>query len=235
MFQDRHWPEGFEFPSCVHCNNGTDDHDLLVAMLARMDPFENKGDKDGKQVGLMKLVNKQFPGLLQRMMPSAAEARRTNKELGIEPAPGQTHQETGVVNVPKEFHEAVCTLARKLAKGVFYNATGTCFPNDGCLLSNWFTNVNLLREGKYVIFEILKDLGGTVPDLVRSGKFLNDQFEYKFTLSPEKNIFIIQARFGNSFGLVILGCTLPGRLEAMIERLREQEKRDGPFVILQPV
>ena len=72
MFQNRQWPEGFEFPACEACNHGSDDHDLLIAMLARMDPFEEKGNKDGKLVGLMKLANKQHPGMFGKMKPSAS-------------------------------------------------------------------------------------------------------------------------------------------------------------------
>lgn len=233
MFQFRQWPEGFEFPSCEACNLGTDDQDLLVSLLARMDPFEEKGNLDGKQEGLMKLAHRQFPGLFEKMMLSASEARRRNRDLGLRPAPGQTHQETGAVKVPEEFHRAVCVLARKLAKGIYYSEAGRPFPNDACLLLNWFTNAELLRTGKYLLFDLLKELGGTAPPLQRSGKYLNDQFEYKLSLSPEKEFLVLQARFGNAFGLVVFGSAIPGKLEAIVTRLREQTERDGPFAILQ--
>lgn len=233
MFQFRQWPEGFEFPSCESCNHGTDNYDLLVAMLARMDPFEEKGNMDGKQIGLMKSVNQQFPGLFQKMTPTASEARRRNRDLGLRPAPGQTHQEAGVVKVPEEFHQAVCVLARKLAKGIYYREVGSPFPDNGCLLLNWFTNADLLRTGKYIVFDLLKELGGTAPPLQRSGKYLNEQFEYKLSLSQEKDILVLQARFGNAFGLVVFGSTLLGKLEAIVTRLREQTQHNGPFAILQ--
>jgi hypothetical protein len=233
MFQYRRWPEGFEFPACAACNQGTDDHDLLIAMLARMDPFEEKGNKDGKLEGLMKMANKQYPGMFSKMMLSAREARRQNRELGLQPALGQTHQEVSGVRVPDEIHEAVCVLARKLAKGIFYREAGTVFPDEGCLLLNWFTNADLLRTGKYVIFDLLKELGGNAPPLERSGKYLNDQFEYKSSLSPEKEFLVLQARFGNAFGLVVFGSALPDRLEAIVTRLRKQTERDGPFAVLQ--
>lgn len=233
MFQFRLWPEGFEFPSCEPCNGGTGDHDLLVAMLARMDPFELKGDRDGKSVGLMKAVNRQFPGLFEKMMPSASEARRSNRELGLKPEPGQTHQETGAVKVPEELHNAVRVLARKLSKGIYYREAGHPFPDDGCLLVNWFTNADILRTGKYVVFDLLKELGGTAPPLQRAGTYLHDQFEYKLSLSSEKDILVLQAKFGNAFGLVVFGSTLPGKLESMVTRLREQSQRNGPFAVLQ--
>jgi hypothetical protein len=41
-----------------------------------------------------------------------------------------------------------------------------------------------MQHGKYPIFEILKHIPGDAPKPVRSGKFPNDQFEYKFSLSP---------------------------------------------------
>jgi hypothetical protein len=233
MFQHRLWPEGFEFPSCQLCNQSSDDDDLLVSMLARMDPFDLKGDLDGKQEGLMKAVNRQFPGLFQRMMPSAAEARRKNRELGLKPGPGETHQQTGVVNVPQEFHDAVCVFARKLAKGIYYREAGKPFAVNGCLLLNWFTNAEIVRGGKYPTFDALKELVGSAPPVQRGGTYLNDQFEYKLSISAPQDVFVVQARFGNSFGIVVFGSTLVGKLEGIIEGLREQTQRNGPFAVLQ--
>lgn len=233
MFQNKEWPEGFEFPACNSCNGGTSNHDSIIAMLARMDPFENKGDLDGKHTGLMQNVNRQFPGLLQKMMLSASEARKSNKKYGVTPSKGQTQQEAGLVRVPEEFHQAVCVLAGKLAKGIFYNETNKIFPNEGCLLLNWFTNADVIKTKKYPVFEILEALAGTVPMLTRSTKLLNSQFEYKLSISSEQDIFIVQAKFGNSFGLVVFGSPTPGRLEAHLENLRKREKSEGPFTVLQ--
>lgn len=202
-------------------------------MLARMDPFEASGDRDGKLVGLMKNANVQFPGLFAKMLHSAVEARRKNRALGLEPAPGQTHQETGVVKVPDEFHKAVCVFARKLSKGIFYREAGRPFPTQGCLLVNWFTNADLLRDGKWVVFELLKALDGTVPPLQRGGRYLHDQFQYKLSLSGEMDLFVLQARFGKAFGFVVFGSALPGKLESIVERIREQTNRNGPFAVLQ--
>lgn len=233
MFQFRQWPEGFEFPSCGPCNNGTDDQDLLVAIIARMDPINERGNLDGRLDGMLKMANRQFPGMFKKMIPSASEARRKNREYGVVPKTGQTHQEAGGVNVTPEMHEAVSVLARKLSKGIYYAVAESIFPLDGCLLMNWFTNADALMSGKYPIFDLLKELGGTAPPLLRSGKYLNDQFEYKLTMSPEKEIMVLQAKFGNAFGFVVFGSTLKGRLEGIIERLRTETKRDGPFAVLQ--
>ncbi len=167
------------------------------------------------------------------MMTSPSEARRKNRELGLKPGPGQTHQEVGSVHVTEEMHAAVCVFARKLAKAIFFRETGKIFPDEGCLLLNWFSNSDYIREGKYPVFEMMKEIGGNVPPLQRTGKYLNDQFEYKFTLAPDGAMTALQARFGNAFGFVVFGSCLPGRLEAIVVRLREKTSHDGPFAILQ--
>jgi hypothetical protein len=233
MFQNREWPVGFEFPSCFSCNNGTRKDDLLVAMLARMDPITEKGDLDGKLSGLMYEVNRQFPNIYEKMMPRAIEARRRKRQLGIRPHSGLTHQEAGGIKVTEEMHNAVCTLARKLAKGVFYKETSKCFPNDGCLLLNWFTNVELYQHGTYKTFDALRDLPGKAPPLERTGHYLNDQFEYKLSISVDHGYMLLQAKFGNAFAFVVICSANVGVLEKMIERLRGESKRLGPFAVLQ--
>lgn len=235
LFQHRQWPEGFEFPACAACNNDTADDDLLVALLARMDPFENRGDLDGRSAGLIAAAHQQFPDLLRNMMPTANEARRNNKELGIRPKPGLTHQQAGVVHVTNEMRSAVSTFATKLAKAIFYREAGMIFPSSGCLLMTWFTNADLLQDGKYPVFDALAHVAGQEPPLVRAGRFLNDQFGYKFSLSPEKSVFVLQARFGNSFGFVVFGSTIQGMLERQLQEIAEASPREdgGPFVVLQ--
>jgi hypothetical protein len=233
MFQYRLWPEGLEFPSCEACNHGTNDDDLLISMLARMDPSEKKGNRDGRVEGLMKAVNKQNPHLFSKMMPSVREARRQLRTLGLKRKSGQTYQESAAVKVPDEIHGAVCVVATKLAKGIFYRTTARIFPEEGCLLLNWFTNVDLLRTGKYPVFDLVKHLAGDVPPLKRSETFLNDQFEYKLSLSPNRDILVLQAIFGNAFGLIIFGSAVPNLLENIVTRLREQTSREGPFAVLQ--
>ena len=84
-----------------------------------------------------------------------------------------------------------------------------------------------------MVFDILKELGGSAPVLQRTGKYLNNQFEYKLSLSPEKDILVIQARFGNAFGFVVFGCTIEGKLEEMVNQMREKTQENGPFAILQ--
>lgn len=233
LFLDRVWPEGFEFPSCDACNQGTSNDDLVFAVFGRIDPFSATEDSDGKMRGLLKALNRQHPGIFQRVIPSSNEARRKNRELGISPAPGMTHNETGVVKVPDELHAAVCRLAGKLAKGIYYRETDNIFPACGCLLLNWFTNAELVRDGKYRAFEMLTSIAGETPKVERSGKHLGDQFEYKWSLSVDQFLFALQARFSRAFGIVVFGSAKEGLLEEAIAALRQATGTRGPFAVLQ--
>lgn len=233
LFQNRDWPVGFEFPACIPCNLGTGDEDLLIALLARLDPVGEGGNQDGRLLGLMRNVNSQYPGMLEKMMPSANEARRRNKEFGVQPAPGETHQDASPVKIPAEMDRAIRTFALKLSKGIYYRETATAFPNDGCVLFNWFTNIQIVQHGKYIVFDLMRELAGDVPILKRNGTFLNDQFEYKYSIAPEKHFFALQARFGGTFGFVVFGSTVPDQLESIVKRKRELSGQKGAFVVLQ--
>jgi hypothetical protein len=218
MFQNKQWPEGFEFPACQACNQGSSNDDLLIGMLARMDPFEDKGNLDGRAPGILAGVHQQFPGIFGKMMAGA-------HPLGLP-----------VAKVTDEMHDAVSVLARKLAKGIYWRDVGAFFPNDGGLMMTWYTNADVVRDGGHRLFESLKDIAGVVPRLVRSGKYLNDQFEYKLSISPDQTIIGLQARFGNGFGLIIFGSTSPGLLERNIQlAVSARPRGDGvePFRILQ--
>ena len=115
---------------------------------------------------------------------------------------------------------------------------GVCKRNSGsspmrasrrCLTSSCFTN-------GYRLFDVLEHIAGDAPALTRSGKYLNDQFQYKFSLSPERHILALQAKFGNAFGFVVFGSTTAGLLEKYVQQVIAASPRaDGvePFRILQ--
>ena len=163
--QRRQWPEGFEFPACDVCNGGSRDDDLLVAMLAKMDPFENKRDRDGRTPGYMKRAHKRYPDMFAKAL--------TIGDDGEPQATGNGTSQTKCV-----MRLAYWRVSRPRAS--IYLRTGAIFPNAGGLVMTWFTNADVMHDGRYKLFDILKHIAGDTPLQVRSGKFLNDQFEYKF-------------------------------------------------------
>lgn len=222
MFQHRAWPEGYEFPSCFECNAGSSDDDLIVALLARMDPFEDAGDRDGKVLGLMKQVQRQYPDLLAQMMPTPAEARRLNRELGVEPDPGRFHQDSGALKVPPSLDKTIKRFAAKLSKAIFYQTTHTSFPVGGEIAAHWFTNVEFFRHGFVPVFKALQEVGGIMPEHVRSARMLNDQFAVKWSLSDDQKIFVLQAMFGKAFGTVTFGAVTGNLISSKLDELKAE-------------
>jgi hypothetical protein len=231
MFQEKVWPEGFEFPACSTCNNGSSDQDLLVAMLARCG-LDDKGNGDGRLPGVMAAVHQQFPSLIEKMLPSASEARKMNRELGISPSAGETHQEASPVKVTEEMHEAIEVFSSKLAKGIFFLETGRVFPTEGKLALNWFSNIGLVQDGYYKVFELLAGVSGVSKNVERNRQPLTDQFTYKFSPVTDADMFLLQAQFGRAFGLVVIAAAQRERLDSMMEGFQQRHGHEGPFKIL---
>lgn len=232
MFQDRAWPEGLEFPACSTCNHGSADDDLLITFLARTDPFSDAGDSDGRMPEIIQSVHQKFPQLVGKMLPSAVEARAINRRLGIVPAPGATNQEAGPVRVTDEMHKAVQVFAGKLTKAIYYMHTKQVFPADGRIGLKWFTNADLFtNKGRYRVFESFQGLDGIVPELVRSRSMLNDQFEYKLSLSSDHELLALQARFGHGFGFAVFACTVREKLDALFASVEERMGKPNPFTL----
>lgn len=233
MFQERAWPEGFEFPACSRCNHGSADDDLIISLLARTDPFTEAGNADGRMPAIISSVHQKFPQLIAKMMPSVVQARAMNRRLGIVPPPGVTNQQAGPVHVTDEMHRAVEVFAGKLTKAIYYMQAGRTFPAEGRICMRWFTNAELItNNGRYSIFEILEGLEGFVPELARAKSLLNDQFEYKLSMSNELDLLALQARFGHGFGLVVFACTERERLDAVFASLEARTAQPNPFAVL---
>lgn len=234
MFDQKMWPEGYEFAACAKCNNGTSDQDLIIAWMARIDYTDLSAEGDLQTAGLLKAVHRQHPKLMKQLLPSAVEAKRTNRELGITPAPGKTHAEAGVVNITPEMKSAVHTFSKKLTKAVYRMHTQNIFPSDGCLMLGWFTNVEFVRESGFIPFSVMNEIAGVTPVIERSGKSLDNRFRYKFSVTGDSKLFALQAMFGNSFGLVVFGSTQPGQLEGIINKVRTStDKVTGALTVLQ--
>lgn len=233
MFQNRDWPEGFEFSACSECNHGSADQDLIISLLARTDPFTDRGNADGRLTGIIGSVHQKFPQLISKMMPSAVKARDLNRRFSITPAPGQTNQEAGPVHVTDEMHAAVAVFAGKLSKAIYYMQLNRVFPSNGRLAMRWFTNSELfINNGRYPLFDTLQELQGVAPALFRSKSLLNDQFEYKFSLSDNHELLALQARFGFGFGFVVFGNSSGAVLDEYFAALEKRTGKQNPFAML---
>lgn len=199
IFRNKAWPEGFEFPACEECNNGTSDDDLVVGLLARMTR------DDSSIIGILKNIKGQHPHLIAEMLDiSEAEAKIAAEKFHMEKPEGMTYKQLGIVNVTETMNLAVQTLASKLSKAVYFKLKDKIFPSNGKILFNWFTNAQLLEHGKIHVLAGLSHFRFTTEELKRSNTSLHDQFDYRYSLSEEGTIHLLQVVFGNSFGFVTI-------------------------------
>ena len=221
MFKKKLWPEGYEFPACDECNPGSRTDDLIVSILARVDPLNSReSDEEDQKVleGLMSRLRIVRPGLLNQMIPSVRESRQANRQYGTSVLPGQTQQEASrALKIPPDVIRAVHVFAKKLGKAIYYKETSSIFPADGTLLMAWESNVELIRTGRYKLFDILQDMPGTVPRIERNRSILENQFAYKWTATGD--LFVLQVAMGTSFALVANGSSLVGRLDEIVEMI----------------
>jgi hypothetical protein len=231
MFQEKKAPEGYEFGSCEACNSGTSDADLMVSALARIG-VHSAGNNDGKLLGLMKMANKQFPGMLTGMMPSALEARKLNRLLGIKPPPGVLQQHTGVGKVTDAHLASLRVFARKFTKAAFFKHAGAIFPGDGAIAYRHFTNADAMGEG-FVFFETLQGVAGDVPRQVRTNVDLTGQFSYKVSVAVNRDVMILQVSAYKSFGFVTFSSTDPSVIRGAIKSLEQKTGHASPFELLQ--
>jgi len=178
-------------------------------------------------------IDRQFPGVLAKMFSKkATEARADARRLGIRPQPGQTYQQLGIVDVPEEMHRCVEIFAAKLTKAIFYMKMGAPFAADGGIQFQWFTNAQRLEHGRIVLLDALAGLAAMSAPVARSGRDLKDQFDYLYSVDESRELHVLQVAFGEVFGFVSIFSQVPGRLEAMDDRLAERfkgEQKKSPF------
>ena len=133
--------------------------------------------------------------------------------MGLQPAPGQTHQEVGTYKFLPEMRLAVCVVARKLLKGLHYQRTGRIFPDHGCIISRWATNADTKHVGLGV--ELMgkhTDVPVWLLPVARNGRNLSDQFDCQFY--HRDAVTLTHAKFGAAFNFMALGFESAGSGEA---------------------
>ena len=233
MFRGRVWPEGFEFPACGQCNSGSSDDDLISSWLSYLGP-NTQGEELKQGKGLMFQVGRQRRQLLQSMFNlSVTERRQKARDLGWTPAVGETYNDFPGVKVPPEVHAAVRVFAGKLTKALFWMHTGSIFPSDGGILFHWFTNANLLKDGRIPALEGFSQFSPHDVPLRRGGKDLTDQLDIRFLADSTAGLALTMAAFRRAFGFVTVGYVAPGAAAKTMSAVQAETGREhGAFELL---
>jgi hypothetical protein len=234
LFDNRLWPEGFEFPACAACNGGTSDQDLLVAMISQMDPL-SKEEIAPSTKGRVLAARKQMPRTLHGMLiRSPIEARRAATKIGLKPEPGQSCMDLPIVKITPDVHAAVRTFASKLTKATYFMQTKKVFPAEGGILFHWFTNAEMIKpNGSVPALDFAHQFAGIEPPLRRNGKDLSNQVGLRLSFDADGQLYIVLATFRRAFGFVTIGCAEPGQAANFhAEVLKRSGKQTAPFEVI---
>jgi hypothetical protein len=213
FFEGRHWPEGYEFPSCGECNAGArlDEQALAVLIRSRLIEHRNEASRLEWEKLVRGAQNNQPEILAEWRSLSRNEVRRSLREVFGPDGDLFRKQGWNVARIGPKTEALINRFMVKLAKALFYRHNSAVF--DGVV---YVSHINLiLRDspGEYVQ-SILK-MAPALPAIQRNNKPLLDQFIYRFNHSPEHRVMYAVVQFSEQFvfQLIALGHEMAERLE----------------------
>ncbi len=202
LFIARVWPEGYAFPACAQCNRATRHDEMIVALMSRlhkMDPVTPLETEELRRC--LAAVCREFPGLLESMMPKThRELRTARKKYGLTLQPGQASTDLPVIKVEDDrIHRAILNFGHKLGLALYYKQTGKPLPASGAVALRWYSNVQVESDA---IPRQLADVLPRFPKLARGKTVLSDQFFYRIGIAKEGTIGTFLAIFRSAFAIV---------------------------------
>jgi hypothetical protein len=199
FFRDRHWPEGYEFPSCVQCNRATRLDEQAIALLSYIYPDGKTESERAAVLKLMGEVHRNHPGLFDEMQPSANQLHGAKKKYGILPPAGKPLTDLPILSVAGPLlNEAMRQFSRKLFCALFYKHAGAILCSTGAIAVRWYANVQINAD------EIDRDIATitpSIPNLKRNTMALNDQFTYRWGITVTERMGAFLAFFRQSFAI----------------------------------
>lgn len=200
LFENRQWPEGYEFPACETCNRESRHDEQVVAMLSRIYPDADTEQGKKEVYERIRAVGHNYPDLLQEMKPSARQVRTAIKKYSLSKPDGITTAEMPLLNIDGPLvNSAVENFGRKLFLALYYFHTGNILPSKGGVAIRWYSNLQIEDE------VIPRELAGLVSEfstLQRSKKDLADQFFYRYRVTDDNKAAVFLVFFRRSFAIL---------------------------------
>jgi hypothetical protein len=224
FFDGKVWPEGYEFPACEPCIKKSKDHEHVLTTLVRL---KGEGEENAqRQVDFAKFakaMKNNFPGLLRVLGPDEKNGFIKSRGLWV-PVGRAFPQHLPMVAIDQQIAgTAVDAIFRKLTCALHYKPTGNILPADAMITVKRCSNAGL---PEFLTDEMKAFVAGLTekPTLVRNGKDLADQFDYRYRTSEDGSASMYFLKFRQSiFGA---GVVLSKPAEEMEEA--EVTKDDVP-------
>jgi hypothetical protein len=185
FFDAKHSPEGYEFPACEPCNKKSKDHEHVLTTLVRL-----KGDgqqNDQRELDFAKYakaMGNNFPDLLRTLGPDEKQGFVKSRGVFVPVGRAFPVQLPMVAIDPKIAGAAADGAFRKLMVALHYKHTGNILPADAEITVKWATNAGL---PEFLTDDVKAFIAGLTekPVLVRNGKDLSDQFDYRYKVADD--------------------------------------------------
>jgi hypothetical protein len=219
IFENRHWPEGYNFPACKSCNAITRQDENVVAYLSRLGPTEDDHytpNQKAEIVRCMAAMIRAYPEAMQSTDMSANEVRRVLRAHGIPRPPGTFLKDIPLLKIDRpEFRDPIRNFGIKLFCALHYKHVGSIVTPTSEIGIRFMTNmqINAIPDEMYNVFR-------GRPIVERSKNELNDQFHYMFAIATEKTTSAYLCKFRQSFLLsgVVSADPLPKELDEDTKR-----------------
>lgn len=182
LFDQKQWPEGYDFPACYDCNQASRKYENVLALLVRISAEEPQNNTQRAEIQkYITAMGNNFPDLLKVL--STSEKRQFFREEGLPKPPKTTFQEMGLVGIESGLaEEAIEFFFRKLFRALHYKHTGKIVPADAGFFLRWYTNAYTHRLD---FFERVANALQGRPVIKRNGRGLEDQFCYAYAVASD--------------------------------------------------
>ena len=198
FFDGRVWPEGYEFPACEPCNKRSKDQEHVLTTLVRLrGEGEQNTQREVDFAKFAKAMKNNFPGLLRVLGPDEKNGFIKSRGLWVPVGRAFPLRLPMVAIDPQIAGAAVDAVFRKLMCALHYKHTGNILPADATITVKWCTNASL---PEFMTAEMKAFVAGLTekPTLVRNGKDLSDQFDYRYRASEDGSASMYFVKFRQS-------------------------------------
>jgi len=200
LFDNRQWPEGYVFPSCVACNRETRHDEQVVALLSRIYPEADTLEKEKELNERIRAVAFNYPEIIPELMPTLNQKRKAIKKYNIEIPEGMASADLPALSFEGPLvNKAVTNFGRKLFLALYYKHTKDILTNESGIAILWFSNLQIENDE---LPQNIATIVSNIPTLERCKTNLSDQFFYKYTITETKNLSVFIAFFRQSFAIL---------------------------------
>lgn len=205
-FPNGHFPEEFEFPACMSCNQGTRRHDQIFGLYVHLAASDEENYDDPTVLRLARGVANNDRDALPRLNLTANQKRASLRQLGARRMPGEALRDVPLIHIPPAFNDAAISIARKLACALYYRESHGRILSHGHRIAvgwNQLQNPRFAPMVRFFIERLPDQTIGMRPNLAQPGR----RFGYKSGLNEIEDFFIYAAQFGA--GMVLWGIVTP--------------------------